>query len=95
MITSSRNACRHVFLSGICCVLLAPPGTGPAAGAEKVLHAFQGGEDGSGPGGLLIRDNAGNLYGTTSVGGGGTDCYEGSYGCGTIYRLAPHRTETV
>jgi hypothetical protein len=35
----------------------------------KVLHTFHGG-DGASPMGILVRDAAGNIYGTT--GGGGT-----------------------
>ena len=34
-------------------------------------------------------DDAGNLYGTTS-GGGGTSC-----GCGTVFKLAPDGIETI
>jgi len=30
---------------------------------------------------------AGNLYGTTGLGGSGTGC--GSYGCGTVWKLTP------
>lgn len=41
-----------------------------ASGNESVLHSFQGGpEDGAAPIGGLVRDSAGNLYGTTSGGG--------------------------
>lgn len=36
---------------------------------ETVLYSFTGGADGGGPSGDLIRDSAGNLYGTTSGGG--------------------------
>jgi uncharacterized repeat protein (TIGR03803 family) len=39
-------------------------------GNETVLHAFAGGADGQDPEGGLVRDFAGNLYGTTNVGGG-------------------------
>ncbi|HEY5046563.1 MAG TPA: choice-of-anchor tandem repeat GloVer-containing protein [Rhizomicrobium sp.] len=66
----------------------------PAMSAEKVLHSFQGGSDGSYPASTLIADNTGNLYGTTANGGGGTGC-QGSYGCGTVFRLAPDGTESV
>ena len=38
-------------------------------GSETVLHSFTGGEDGAVPAAGLIRDAAGNLYGTTSQGG--------------------------
>ena len=37
--------------------------------AQKVLHSFTGGTDGFGPGGALVRDPAGHLYGTTPDGG--------------------------
>ena len=33
----------------------------------------------------LVRDNKGNLFGTTQL-GGGTGCYQG-LGCGTIFEL--------
>jgi len=53
---------------------------------ETVLYDFQGGNDGSAPYyGNVIFDSAGNLYGTTSAGGGG----ECSGGCGTVYELSP------
>ena len=55
-------------------------------GAETVLHAFKDGTDGSGPDGFLIRDSAGNFYGTTSSGG--------AYGQGTVFELAGSK-ETV
>jgi len=67
-----------------------------AAGTETVLHSFTG-YDGTGDGALpdsaLLRDNAGNLYGTTFYGGGdGTGC-GGS--CGTVFELDTSGTETV
>ena len=55
---------------------------------ESVLHTFTGGADGAFPSGGLIFDAAGNLYGTTIDGGGGTAC--GSGGCGTVFKLAPN-----
>ncbi|HEX4158884.1 MAG TPA: choice-of-anchor tandem repeat GloVer-containing protein [Rhizomicrobium sp.] len=56
-------------------------------GAETVLHAFASGRDGANPGCGLIRDKAGNLYGTTFDGG--------PHNRGTVFRLAPDGTETV
>ncbi|MGH6876849.1 MAG: choice-of-anchor tandem repeat GloVer-containing protein, partial [Rhizomicrobium sp.] len=50
-------------------------------GTESVLYSFTGGSDGSNPEAGLIRDAAGNLYGTTYF-GGGTGC--GGGGCGTV-----------
>jgi uncharacterized repeat protein (TIGR03803 family) len=49
-------------------------------GAYSVLHTF-GGADGSGPLGGLVRDSAGNLYGTTSVGG--------ASGWGVVFEITP------
>jgi len=66
----------------------------PALSAEDILYAFQGGDDGLGPVGRLIMDSAGDLYGITNGGGGGTGC-EGGFGCGTIFKLAPDGTESV
>jgi len=40
-----------------------------ATGTETVLYGFTGGTDGGSPYGDLIRGGAGNLYGTTNVGG--------------------------
>jgi len=57
------------------------------AGVETVLHTFTGGADGGYPYAGLIRDSAGNLYGTTS--GGGTA------GSGVVFKLDPEGQETV
>lgn len=62
-------------------------------GEETVLHAFHGGSDGQTPLAGVIRDAAGNLYGTTSN-GGGTGC-GGGFGCGTVFRIAPDGAETI
>jgi len=52
---------------------------------EKVLHSFRpDGKDGSSPDSSLSFDANGNLYGTTYTGG-----IHGSYGFGTVFRLAP------
>ena len=63
-----------------------------ATGAETVLYSFTGGADGSEPFGTLVRDSAGNFYGTTNQ-GGGTGC--ASYGCGTVFKLDTTGTKTV
>lgn len=55
----------------------------------SVLHIFNGGNDGLTPYGGLVRDEAGNLYGTTQLGGGSGAC---RYGCGIVYELSPPRT---
>jgi uncharacterized repeat protein (TIGR03803 family) len=59
-------------------------------GKLTVLYAFcaqPGCADGRGPTGTLIADAAGNLYGTTGVGG--------TADSGTVYKLSPGGQETV
>jgi uncharacterized repeat protein (TIGR03803 family) len=51
-----------------------------SAGSYSVLYSFGRPPDGATPYGALVRDQAGNLYGTTS-GGGTTD--------GTVFELSP------
>jgi uncharacterized repeat protein (TIGR03803 family) len=57
-----------------------------ASGQETVLYSFTGGADGSGPSAGVIRDSAGNLYGTTGYGG---------TGAGVVYKLDTAGNETV
>jgi uncharacterized repeat protein (TIGR03803 family) len=62
-------------------------------GTETVLHSFVGSPtDGQYPRGGLVRDSAGNLYGTTSNGGSSSNC---SGGCGTVFKLDTTGTEIV
>jgi uncharacterized repeat protein (TIGR03803 family) len=49
--------------------------------------------DGAYPAGDLTIDGSGNLYGTT-YSGGGTDCGDFKYGCGTVFKLTPSLGET-
>jgi hypothetical protein len=48
---------------------------------------FNGGEDGKGPVAGLAFDTAGNLYGTTEMGGGTGRDFQ--FGCGTAFELIP------
>jgi uncharacterized repeat protein (TIGR03803 family) len=59
------------------------------AGKESVLHSFKGLGDGTNTLASLIRDAAGNLYGTASGGGSFQGPCAGS-GCGTVFKLAPN-----
>jgi uncharacterized repeat protein (TIGR03803 family) len=66
-----------------------------ASGKETILYAFTGGTDGATPYGGLVRDAAGNLYGTTLYGGKGK-CTGGLYpGCGTVFKVNKAGKETV
>lgn len=58
------------------------------AGKQTVLYSFTGKNDGSAPGASLVRDSAGNLYGTTNLGG--------TLGDGTVFKLVhPKAPSTV
>ena len=65
-------------------------------GNETVIYTFTGGADGAHPAAGLVRDAAGNLYGTTSGGGDtGSTCPNGSLGCGVVFRLDPAGNERL
>ena len=63
-------------------------------GTETVLHSFQTRKDGYEITGSLLRDGAGNLFGTTYSGGAVAECNP-PYGCGTIFKLAPDGVKTT
>jgi uncharacterized repeat protein (TIGR03803 family) len=48
---------------------------------QSVIHAFTGGNDGSGPGSPVAFDQRGNIYGTTPTGG--------AKGFGVVYEMKP------
>ncbi len=58
-----------------------------STGNKTVLHSFPEGEDGGDPYAGLIRDSAGNLYGTTSAGG--------ASGGGTVFKVDSSGNETI
>jgi uncharacterized repeat protein (TIGR03803 family) len=64
-----------------------------STGKLTVLHSFTGGTDGMSPQATLIRDSAGDLFGTTA--GGGNDNCQPPYGCGTVFKLDKTGKETV
>lgn len=92
------TATRGGIFGGIC-------GTGAASGCgvvykldpsgiETVLYSFTGGTDGWEPVSGLVRDPAGNLYGTTELGGVFSGkC--GSLGCGVVFKIDPSGKQTV
>ncbi len=70
-----------------------PYGCGAVFGLDKtgtketVLHKFTGDPDGYFPESLLVDDKAGNLYGTTSVGG--------ANGLGAVFKIGKTGKETI
>ncbi len=72
------------ILATLLTLLLALTLAAPAqAQTFKVLHTFHG-KDGAAPVGQLVRDKAGNLYGTTVLGGAGK-CQGG---CGAAFKMS-------
>jgi len=57
------------------------------AGEETVLHSFGAGADGMYPEGRLVRDEAGNVYGTTNAGGPANN--------GIVFKVNSKGQETV
>jgi len=62
-------------------------------GKETVLYSFNNGPDGGFPVAGVVRDAAGNLYGTTEN-GGDLNC-SAPFGCGVAYKVDPSGHETV
>lgn len=56
-------------------------------GHETVLYAFTGSTDGVDPVAGLVRDSAGNLYGTAYQGGDFSCPVGNSYGCGVVFKI--------
>jgi uncharacterized repeat protein (TIGR03803 family) len=69
-------------------VTLSLAGFASAQSKFKVLYSFSGGLDG-GPRAGLVRDMAGNLYGTTKY-GGNPNCQSPAGSCGVVFKLAPN-----
>lgn len=57
------------------------------AGKETILYSFTGSTDGDQPQSRLVQDTAGNLYGTTVMGGVSN--------CGTIFKIDTAGTQSV
>jgi uncharacterized repeat protein (TIGR03803 family) len=64
------------------------------SGKETVLHIFTGGTDGAYPYASVVRDQTGNLYGTTTF-GGDLNCPQFRTGCGVAFKVDLKGTFTV
>src|SRR6516225_5610580 len=65
---------------------------GNSTGALTTIWSFSGGSDGAIPGGPLLRDQTGTLYGNTLGGGNFTAPICGIFftgGCGAVFKLTP------
>ena len=84
----TRNRCSHSAfgLLGFFLAVFALTMPASAEWSEKVLYSFLGSPDGSFPGGGVVFDKAGNLYGVTVEGGSGS-CPPAQ--CGIVYQLSP------
>lgn len=51
---------------------------------QSLLYSFKGGNDGIGPGSLIVDPSGNHLLGITGGGGGGSACKNG---CGTVFEL--------
>jgi uncharacterized repeat protein (TIGR03803 family) len=78
------SPCASAFAVALAIAFALTLAAAPAqAQTYKVIYNFTGGADGAGPAAGLTIDKAGNLYGTTSSGGGSGLDY------GTVFKLAP------
>jgi uncharacterized repeat protein (TIGR03803 family) len=81
--TTSEGGVRNSFCHKGCGIVFEVDESGNA----KILHSFTAGADGANPFGGLIRDAAGNLYGTTQMGG--------PYNYGTVFKVDHNGVESV
>lgn len=84
------GVCNAVAPTG-CGVVFELSRTAKGGWAEKILRDFGNGEDGPYPGGGLILDAAGNLYGMTT-GNRGACGHSPSTNCGAVFELMPRTT---
>jgi hypothetical protein len=78
----SRNKSLETLSAALLVVITVVLAFAPGAWAQsshKTLYKFTGGVDGNAVGAGLIFDQAGNLYGTTELGGSGSGCLGGPH----------------
>jgi uncharacterized repeat protein (TIGR03803 family) len=85
---------KNAFLCAVVVVLSCGFVLGQAT--EKVLYSFLGPSAGDGdePVARLVVDDAGNLYGTTRLGGSVEAPVCDNYGCGTVFEVSPNQDGT-
>jgi uncharacterized repeat protein (TIGR03803 family) len=87
-VSMARMGAARAALALMAVAVLGLDGTRPAqARGLTVLYNFAGSSDGGDPYASLIRDSAGNLYGTAD--------YGGTAFAGVVFKVAPDGTETV
>jgi hypothetical protein len=84
----NTNTCSFFTAPGCGVVFkLSPNGSG--GWTESVLYSFKAGNDGFDVESPLTFDSAGNMYGTTSLGGPTKKCAS-TDGCGEVFKLTPN-----
>lgn len=84
---SNPVARKSVLMSALVSAAMLLPLSSAHAKGFQVLHTFTGKKDGGYPWGALVMDKAGNLYGTSWIGG--------EHKGGTVFRIARGGRETV
>lgn len=83
--TLGGGGCNSFYSGGCGTVFEITP-----AGKETIVYRFDYTTSGASPEADLVADHHGNLFGATTVGGGGVGSGSfgcGSFGCGTVYEL--------
>ena len=83
-----RSTCVSILALGL---IFAAAGMASAQ-SFIVLHSFTGQGDGAWPMAGLTVDQAGNVYGTSTLGGNVSCSYTEFAGCGTVFKLARHNS---
>lgn len=95
---SFRSTCTARFLGSVTVLIIGLTFLAAPLPAQTLttLHAFAGGTDGALAFDGVVRDDKGNLYGTTGY-GGDPSCNSNftPSGCGTVYKLDPAGRETI
>jgi len=86
------------FLAALMAIVLTLAASAWAIDTQSSIYTFQSRTDGATPMSGVIADGAGNLYGTTTAGGGACTAIT-KKGCGTVFELSPASggtwTETI